>query len=70
MESLARFLGGCIFFSSRGYFKLFLQFPFLMFWNSINLAYVTQHGEEDFVHDYRFTSRRESDSVSDMVFLI
>ena len=35
---------------------------FLIFWNSINLAYISQVGNEDLVSDYIFTSERESHS--------
>ena len=34
-----------------------------MFWNSINLAYVSQLGNEDLVSDYIFPSQRKSHSV-------
>ena len=35
---------------------------FLIFWNSINLVYISQVGNEDLVSDYIFTSERESHS--------
>ena len=41
-----------------------------MFWNSINLAYVSQLGNKDLVSDYIFTSQRESHSLPDMGFLL
>ena len=52
--------------------KLHILFSisFLIFWNSINLAYVSQLGNKDLVSDYIFTSQRESHSVPDMVFLL
>ena len=34
----------------------------------MNLAYVSQLGEEDLVYDYLFTFQRESHSASDMDF--
>ena len=42
--------------------KLHILFSisFLIFWNSISLAYVSQLGNEDLVSDYIFTSQRES----------
>ena len=46
----------------------FPNFPFDIFWNSTNLAYVSQLGEEDFVYNYLFTSERESHFVPDMDF--
>ena len=50
--------------------KLYILFSilFLIFWNSINLAYVSQLGDEDLVSDYLFTSQRESHSLPDMDF--
>ena len=48
----------------------FFSFSFLIFWNSINLVYVSQLGNEDLVSDYIFTSQRESHSLSDMGFLL
>ena len=52
--------------------KLHILFSisFLIFWNSINLAYVPQLGNKDLVSDYIFTSQRESHSVPDMGFLL
>ena len=52
--------------------KLYILFSisFLIFWNSINLAYVSQLGNEDLVSDYIFTSQKESHSVPDMGFLL
>ena len=44
----------------------FFNFYFDIFWNSINLAYASQNGEEDLVYNYLFTSQRESHSVPDM----
>ena len=63
---------------SRGlYFFLFLRklyilfsTPFLIFWNSINLTYVSQLGNKDLVSDYVFTSLRESHADPDMGFLL
>ena len=43
---------------------------FLIFWNSINLACVSQLGNEDLVSDYIFTSQRESHSLPDMGLLL
>ena len=44
----------------------FFSISFFMFWNSINLAYVSQLGVEYLIFDYLFTSQRESHSVPDM----
>ena len=40
--------------------KLYILFSisFLIFWNSINLAYVSQLGNKDLVSDHIFTSQR------------
>ena len=35
----------------------FFYFLFDIFWNSINVAYVSQLGEEDLIYDYLFTSQ-------------
>ena len=43
---------------------------FLIFWNSVNLAYISQLGNEDLVSDYIFTSQRESHSLPDTGFLL
>ena len=43
---------------------------FLIFWNSINLAYISQLGNENLVFDYVFTSQRESHSLPDTGFLL
>ena len=71
MDSWAQCLRGCVFSCSRGNYiaKLFSIF-FLVFWNSINLAYVLQLGNKDLVSDHIFTSQRESYSVPDMGFLL
>ena len=52
--------------------KLYILFPisFLMFWNSINLAYVSQLGNKDLVSDHIFISQREPHCVSNMGFLL
>ena len=52
--------------------KLYILFwiSFLIFWNGINLAYVSQLGNKDLVSDYVFTSQREPHSVPDMSFLL
>ena len=52
--------------------KLHILFSifFLIFWNSINLAYVLQLGNEDLVSDYVFTSQRESHSLPDTAFFL
>ena len=68
MESWASCLEGFIFFCSRRNFIFFFQFPFDIFWNSINLAYVSQLREEDLISNYLFNFQRESHSVSDMYF--
>ena len=61
--------------SRRLYFFLFqkkvhilFSISFLIFWNNINLAYVSQLGNKDLVSDYILTSQRESHSLPDMVF--
>ena len=71
MDSWAQCLRGWVFSCSRGNYiaKLFLIF-FLVFWNSINLAYVLQLGNKNLVSDHIFTSQRESHSVPDMGFLL
>ena len=71
MDSWAQCLRGWVFSCSRGNYiaKLFLIF-FLVFWNSINLAYVLQLGNKDLVSDHIFTSQRESHSVPDMGVLL
>ena len=46
----------------------FFNFFFDIFWDTINLLYVSLLGEEDLVYDYLFTSQRESHSVLDMDF--
>ena len=63
--------------SRRLYFFLFqrelyigFSISFLIFLISINLAYVPQHGNDDLVSDYIFTSQKKSHSVSDMCFLL
>ena len=64
MDSWAQCLGGCIFSCSRGnYIANLLSISFLIFWNSINLAYLLQLGNKDLVSDHIFTSQRESHSV-------
>ena len=52
--------------------KLYILFSivFLILWNSINLAYVSQLGNNDLASDHIFTSQIESHSVPDMVFLL
>ena len=71
MDSWAQCLGGCIFSCSRGnYIANLLSISFLIFWNSINLAYLLQLGNKDLVSDHIFTSQRESHSVPDMGFLL
>ena len=49
---------------------LYIIFSIYLFWNCINLTYVSQLGNEDLVSDYIFTSQRESHSVPDMGFLL
>ena len=70
MESWAQCLGGCIFFLFQRKLYILFWISFLIFWNSINLAYVSQLGNEDLVSDYIFTSQRESHSLPDMGFLL
>ena len=43
----------------------FFNFLFDIFWNSVNLAYASQPGEEDLVYDYLFTTQREFHSDPD-----
>ena len=52
--------------------KLYILFSisFLIFWNSINLAYVSRPGNEDLVCDYIFTSQKDSYSVPGMGFML
>ena len=52
--------------------KLYILFSisFLIFWNSINLAYVSQLRDEDLISDYIFTSQRRPHSLPGMVFLL
>ena len=52
--------------------KLYILFSIsiLIFWNSINLACLSQLGNEDLVSGYVFTTERESHSVPDMDFLL
>ena len=63
MDSWTHCLLGCIFSCSRGNCKLFFQFPFSIYWNSINFAYALHLG-----NNYIFTSQRESHSLPYMVF--
>ena len=46
----------------------FFNFFFDIFWDSMNLAYVSQLGVEDLVYDYLFTFQREPHSASDIDF--
>ena len=59
--------------SRRLYFFLFRKYyihiSFLIFWNSMNLAYVSKFRDKDFVSDYVFTSQKEPHCVPDMDFL-
>ena len=70
MKSWARCLGGCIFSCSRGNCIFFFSTSSLIFWNSINLVYVSQLGNKDLVSDYIFTSQKVSHFVPDIVFLL
>ena len=70
MKSWAQCLGGCIFSCSRVVFIFFFSISFLIYWKSINLAYVSQLRNKDLVSDYIFTSQRESHSVPGMDFLL
>ena len=56
------------FFLFQGKLYILFSISFLIFWNSINLAYVSQLGNKDLVSDHIFTSQRESHSVPDVVF--
>ena len=47
---------------------MLFSISFLIFWNSINLTYVSQLGNKDLVSDYIFTFQRESHSLPDMGF--
>ena len=49
---------------------ILFSITFLIFWNSTNLAYVSQLGNEDLVSDYICTTQRESYSVPDIGFLL
>ena len=51
--------------------KLYILFSisFLIFWDSIDLAYASQLGNDDLVSDYIFTSQKESHSVPNMGIL-
>ena len=60
MKSLARCLGSCYFFLFQRKLYILFSIPFLIFWNSINLAYVSQLVDKDLVSDYLFTSQRVS----------
>ena len=42
----------------------------MIYWNSINLAYVSQLGNNDLLSGHIFTSQREPHSVPGMVFLL
>ena len=44
----------------------FFSILFDIFWDSIDLAYVSKLGEEGLVYDYLFTSQEETYSVPDM----
>ena len=70
MESWAYCLGGSIFFLFQRKLHILFSISFLIFWNSINLAYVPQLGNKDLVSDYIFTSQIESHSIPDIVFLL
>ena len=52
--------------------KLYILFSIyiLIFWNSINLTYVSLFGNKDLVSDYISTSQRESHSIPDIAFLL
>ena len=70
MQSWAQCLRGCTFSCSWGNCILFFSISFLIFWNSINLIYVSQLENKDLVSDYIFTSQRDSHSVPGMGFLL
>ena len=63
--------------SRRLYFFLFqrklyiiFSISFLILWNSVDLAYASQLGNEDLVSDYIFTSQRGPHPVPDTGFLL
>ena len=58
------------FFLFQGKLYILFSISFLIFWNSINLVYVSQLGNKDLVSDQIFTSQREPHSVPDVVFLL
>ena len=47
MESWTHCLGGCIFFLFQRKLYIISSISFLIFWNSTNLAYVSQFGNKD-----------------------
>ena len=49
---------------------MLFSISFLIFWNSINLTYVSQLGNKDLVSDNIFNSQRESHFLPDMGFLL
>ena len=70
IDSWAQCRGGCLFSCSRGNCIFFFSICYLIFWNSINLAYVSKLGNKDLVSDYIFTSRKECHSVPEIGFLL
>ena len=60
----------CLLFTFQRKLYILFSISFLIFSNSINLAYVSQLGNEDLISDYYFTTQRESHSVPDMGFLL
>ena len=71
MESLARCLKVAFFPVPGQVVCSFSNILFDIFGLNTNLAYISKFGEEDLVvHDYLFTSQRESHSVPDRDFLL
>ena len=66
IQSSARCLGGCIFPVPEEIVYSFFNILLNIFWDSINLAYVSKLEEESLVYDYILTSQRESHSVPDI----
>ena len=63
-------MGGSVFVLFQRKLHILFSISFLIFWNSINLAYVSQLGNEDLVSDYIFTYQKDSHSIPDMGFLL
>ena len=67
LSSLSRRL---YFFLFRRKLYILFSISFLIFWNSITFAYVSQLGNEHLLSDYIFTSLKEPHSVPDVCFLL